>query len=96
MTLMVLSQAQCQSVLMTYLRVGTDDIVSRFSICKTASMNSGYHHHLCSVGTEEWSGLNVLAEITLSFYITTPDSVTVNLQPVKNQLTPGAPAGLMM
>lgn len=42
-----------------------------------------------SVGIGEWSSLNVLAEITLSFYITTPESVTVDLQPAKNQLTPG-------
>lgn len=42
-----------------------------------------------SVGIEEWSGLNILAEITLSFYTTTTESVTVDLQPAKNQLTPG-------
>lgn len=42
-----------------------------------------------SVGIEEWSGLNFLAEITLSFYITTPESVIEKLQPAKNQLTPG-------
>lgn len=45
------------SVLMTYLNVSTDYIVSRFHTCKTASMSSGYYHYLCRLLWELKNGL---------------------------------------